>query len=193
MNIITHIKNCIFLFRYSYKKQIPEKADAEAILKVTKHFYTRKNSWVRNQVARLIRNIRKVKPYQIIDYSKARELYENTIPIDLSKVKANSYVYKISREEPVKGKLWCEYYTNHCGEEGIFKVQYYEKSYDYWRLLKYNGDSNNCGLDESRSRAYRFATKEEIEKFKIAQKNYKQKKKEIEFLQERISKLHKEL
>ena len=38
-----------------------------------------------------------------------------------------------------------------------------------------------------------YGTKEEIEQFKIARKNYKQKKKEIEALQKQISKLYKEL
>ena len=36
-------------------------------------------------------------------------------------------------------------------------------------------------------------TKEEIEEFKIARKNYKQKKKEIEVLQKQITKLYKQL
>ena len=190
MNIIQHIRNCIFLFRYSYKKEIPDKADAEAILKVTKHFYTRKNSWVRNKVALLIRNIRKVKPYQIIDYSKAKALYENTIPIDLSKVRVGSYVVKYSEDCPVKGKRWCEYHINFSSGTGVFKVVSLDK---YTDLVSYRGESSYRSLNEEWSRSFRFATKEEIEEFKIARKNYKQKKKEIEVLQKQISKLYKEL
>lgn len=194
MKLITHLKNCIFLFRYSHKKQVPEKADAETILKVTKHFYTRKNSWVRNQVALLIRNIREVKPYQIIDYSKARELYDNTIPIDLSKVKVGSYIVKYSEDCPVKGERWCEYFINKSGTIGVYKVHKYDESYNYWSLENYDGNRNHFTvLKNGTSRSFRFATKEEIEEFKIARKNYKQKKKEIGKLQKQISKLYKEL
>lgn len=190
MNIITHLKNCIFLFKYSYKKQIPEKADAESILKVTKHFYTRKNSWVRNQVSILIRNIREAKPYQVIDYSKAKELYDNTVPIDLSKVKVGSYIVKYSEDCPVKGERWCEYYINFSSGTGMFKVVSLDKYIDF---VDYRGESSYRSLNGETSRSFRFATKEEIEEFKIARKNYKQKKKEIDKLQKQISKLYKEL
>ena len=190
MKIITHIKNIIFLFKYSRKKEIPEKADAEAILKVTKHFYTIKNSWVRNQVTLLIRDIRKVKPYQIINYSKAKALYENTIPIDLSKIKVGSYVVKYSEDCPVKGKRWCEYHINFSSGTGVFKVVALGKHTD---LVNYRGESSYSSLNEDWVRCFRFATKEEIEEFKIARKNYKQKKKEIEVLQKQITKLYKQL
>ena len=98
MKLTTHIRNLIFLWRQKNKTEIPKNADAEVILRVTKNTYKRKNSWVRNQVALLIRKIRKEKPYKIQDYSKAKELYDSRTPIDLSKVKEGSYVYKISRE-----------------------------------------------------------------------------------------------
>ena len=195
MNIIQHIRNCIFLFRYSYKKEIPDKADAEAILKVTKHFYTRKNSWVRNHVAILIRNIRKVKPYKIQDYSKAKEFYENQPePIDFSKVSTGKYVVKYTEEYAVKGKRWCEYYINFTSGTGVFKVGEWNDKWGYFRLENYRGDSGTYSLDmEDDRKVFRFATEEEIEQFKIARKNYKQKKKEIESLQKQITKLYKQL
>ena len=195
MNIIQHIRNCIFLFRYSYKKEIPDKADAEAILKVTKHFYTRKNSWVRNHVAILIRNIRKVKPYQVIDYSKAKEFYENQPePIDFSKVSTGKYVVKFTEGYATKGKRWCEYYVNFSSGTGVFKVGEWNDKWGYFRLENYRGDYGTYSLDmEDDRKVFRFATKEEIEQFKIARKNYKQKKKEIESLQKQISKLYKQL
>ena len=192
MKLTTHIRNLIFLWRQRDKTGILKNADAEVILRVTKNTYKRKNSWVRNQVALLIRKIRKEKPYKIQDYSKAKELYDTRTPIDLSKVKEGSYVYKISREEPVRGKRWCEYYINQCGEEGIYKV--YKKEKEYFSLEKYNGEWNHfTTLDEESSRSFRFATKEEIQEFKNRRKEYKQKKKEIDKLQKQISKLYKEL
>ena len=191
MNIIQHIRNCIFLFRYSYKKEIPDKADAEVILKVTKHFYTRKNSWVRNHVAILIRNIRKVKPYQVIDYSKAKELYENQPePIDFSKVSTGSYVVKFTEEYAVKGKRWCEYHMNFDRGLGTYKVN--SEYPDFFSLVDYKDDVA-FALHEYHTAMFRFATKEEIQEFKNRRKEYKQKKKEIEALQKQISKLYKEL
>ena len=112
MRLTTHIRNIIFLWRQRNKTEIPKNADAEVILRVTKSTYKRKNSWVRNQVALLIRKIRKEKPYQVIDYSKAKELYDNIVPIDLSEVKVGSYVFKFTVEESVKGERWCEYFIN---------------------------------------------------------------------------------
>ena len=195
MNIIQHIRNCIFLFRYSYKKEIPDKADAEAILKVTKHFYTRKNSWVRNHVAILIRNIRKVKPYQVIDYSKAKELYENQPePIDFSKVSTGKYVVKFTEGYATKGKRWCEYYVNFSSGTGVFKVGEWNDKWGYFRLENYRGDSGTYSLDmEDDRKVFRFATEDEIEQFKIARKNYKAKRKEIYKLQKQITKLYKQL
>lgn len=192
MKITTHIRNLIFLWRQKDKTEIPKNADVDLFLRVMKNNYKRKNSWVRNQVALLIRKIRKEKPYKVQDYSKAKELYDSREPIDLSKVKDGSYVYKISREEPVRGKRWCEYYINQCGEEGVYKV--YKKEKEYFSLERYNGEWNHVTtLDEESSRSFRFATKEEIQEFKNRQKEYKAKRKEIDKLQQQISRLYKEL
>ena len=196
MKLTTHIRNLIFLWRQRNKTEIPKNADAEVILRVTKSTYKRKNSWVRNQVALLIRKIRKEKPYKIQDYSKAKELYDSRTPIDLSKVKVGSYVYKISREVPVKGKRWCEYHINESGTEGIYKVHKKDNylKHEYFSLENYDGNWNHfTTLNEETSRSFRFATKEEIQEFKNRRKEYKQKKKEIEVLQKQISKLYKEL
>lgn len=193
MKLTTHIRNIIFLWREKDKTEIPKNANIEKLLKVTKNNYKKKNSWVRNQVALLIRKIRKEKPYRIQDYSKAKELYDSREPIDLSKVKEGSYVYKISREEPVKGKRWCEYYINESGSEGIYKV-YKEKVEDYFSLETYKGEWNHfTTLKEDTARSFRFATQEEIEQFKIARKTINRRKKEISTLQKQITKLYKEL
>ena len=191
MKLTTHIRNLIFLWRENRKETAVDlKIDVSELIGRVKHNYKRKNSWVRNQVALLIRDIRKEKPYQIIDYSKAKALYENTIPIDLSKVRVGSYVVKYSEDCPVKGKRWCEYHINFSSGTGVFKVVSLDK---YTDLVSYRGESSYRSLNEEWSRSFRFATKEEIEEFKIARKNYKQKKKEIESLQKQITKLYKQL
>ena len=194
MKLTTHIRNLIFLWRQRNKTEVPKNADTEAILRVTKNTYKIKNSWVRNQVVLLIRKIRKEKPYQVIDYSKAKELYDNIVPIDLSEVKVGSYVFKFTVEESVKGERWCEYFINERGTVGVYKVHKYDESYNYWSLENYDGNWNHfTTLSKKSLRSFRFATKEEIEQFKIARKNYKQKKKEIEALQKQINKLYKQL
>lgn len=194
MKITTHIRNLIFLWRQRNKTGIPKNADAEVVLRVTKNTYKRKNSWVRNQVALLVRKIRKEKPYKEIDYSKAKQFYENQpAPIDFSKIKEGSYVVKFTEEYAVKGKRWCEYYINFTSGTGVFKVRKWNDKWGYFRLEDYKGYDGTYSLDIEDSIVFRFATKEEIEQFKIARKNYKQKKKEIDNLQKQITKLYKEL
>ena len=193
MKLTVRIRNFIFLWCENKKQTVNKDLNIENMLKVTKASYKTKGCLIRNLVASIIRKHRKENPYRIEDYSKAKALYDSIIPIDLSKVNKGSYVFKFSREEPVKGKRYCEYYINQCGEEGIYKVQCYEEKSDYFSLLKYNGDLNHCGLDSKRSRSYRFATKEEITEFKNRQKQYKQKKKEIALKQKELNKLYTEL
>ena len=191
MNIIQHIRNCIFLLnKKRTDKVIRVSQNMDVLFHITKTNYTKKNSWVRNRVCLLIRKWRKQKPYQVIDYSKAKELYDNIVPIDLSKVKVGGYVVKYSEDCPVKGKRWCEYYVNFSSGTGMFKVAALDKHIDF---VDYQGNSSYSSLNEETSRSFRFATEDEIEQFKIARKNYKQKKKEIESLQKQISKLYKEL
>ena len=195
MKLTTHIRNLIFLWRENKKQDVNLNLSIKHLLSGTKHQYKIKNSWVRNQVALLIRNIRKVKPYQIIDYSKAKKFYENQPePIDFSKVSTGKYVVKYTEEYAVKGKRWCEYYINFTSGLGVFKVGEWNDKWGYFRLEDYKGDYGTYSLDmEDDRKVFRFATKEEIEQFKIARKNYKQKKKEIEVLQKQITKLYKQL
>ena len=87
MKLTTHIRNIIFLWRENKKQDVNLNLSIKHLLSGTKHQYKRKNSWVRNQVALLIRKIRKEKPYKVIDYSKAKQLFESQPePIDFSKV-----------------------------------------------------------------------------------------------------------
>ena len=195
MKITTHIRNLIFLWRENKKQDVNLNLSIKHLLSGTKHQYKIKNSWVRNQVTLLIRKIRKEKPYKVIDYSKAKEIYENQPePIDFSKVSTGKYVVKHTEEYATKGKRWCEYYINLTSGLGVFKVGEWNDKWGYFRLEDYRGDYGTYSLDmEDDRKVFRFATKEEIEQFKIARKNYKQKKKEIEALQKQINKLYKQL
>ena len=191
MKITTHIRNLIFLWRENKKQDVNLNLSIKHLLSGTKHQYKRKNSWVRNQVALLIRKIRKEKPYKVIDYSKAKEFYENQPePIDFSKVSTGKYVVKFTEEYAVKGKRYCEYHMNFDRGLGIYKVN--SEYPDFFSLVDYK-DSVVFALHERDAVMFRFATKEEIEQFKIARKNYKQKKKEINTLQKQITKLYKQL
>ena len=195
MKLTTHIRNLIFLWRENKKQDVNLNLSIKHLLSGTKHQYKIKNSWVRNQVALLIRKIRKEKPYKIQDYSKAKEIYETQPkPIDFSKVSTGKYVVKHTEEYATKGKRWCEYYINFTSGLGVFKVGEWNDKWGYFRLEDYRGDYGTYSLDmEDDRKVFRFATKEEIKEFKIARKNYKQKKKEIEVLQKQITKLYKQL
>ena len=191
MKLTTHIRNLIFLWRQRNKTEIPKNADVDLFLRVIKITYKRKNSWVRNQVALLIRKIRKEKPYKIRDYSKAKQFYENQPKgIDFSKVKEGSYVVKFTEEYAVKGKRWCEYHMNFDRGLGTFKVN--GQYPDLFSLVDYK-DEVKFALHECHVAMFRFATKEEIQEFKNRRKEYKTKRKEINKLQKQISKLYKEL
>ena len=195
MKLTTHIRNIIFLWRENRKETAVDlKIDVSELIGRVKHNYKRKNSWVRNQVAQLIKKIRKIRPYKIQDYSKAKQFYENQPePIDFSKVSTGKYVVKHTEEYAVKGKRWCEYYINFTSGLGVFKVGEWDDKYESFTLIDSKDRWGIYSLDKEYSIMFRFATKEEIEEFKIARKNYKQKKKEIDTLQKQISKLYKQL
>ena len=194
MKLTTRIRNFIFLWSENKKETVRKSLNIERLLELTKESYKTKGCLVRNLAASLIRKVRKEKPYVIQDYSKAKALYDSITPIDLSKVKIGDFVFKFSREEPVKGKRWCEYFINQSGSEGIYKIHKYNGEYDYFSLADYKENWNHfTTLKEESARSFRFATKEEIKEFKNRQKEYKQKKKEIAKKQEEVSKLYREL
>ena len=195
MKLTTHIRNIIFLWRENRKETAVDlKIDVSELIGRVKHNYKRKNSWVRNQVALLIRKIRKEKPYKIQDYSKAKQFYENQPePIDFSKVSTGKYVVKYTEEYAVKGKRWCEYYINFTSGLDIFEVGKWNEKYESFALVDSKDRWGIYSLDEKDSVMFRFATKEEIQEFKNRRKEYKQKKKEIEALQKQINKLYKQL
>ena len=194
MKLTTHIRNLIFLWRENKKQDVNLNLSIKHLLSGTKHQYKIKNSWVRNQVALLIRKIRKEKPYKVIDYSKAKKFYE-TQPegIDISKVKPGNYVVKFTEEYAVKGKRYCEYYINFTSGLDIFEVGKWNEKYESFALVDSKDRWGIYSLDEKDSVMFRFATKEEIQEFKNRRKEYKQKKKEIESLQKQITKLYKGL
>ena len=187
MKITTHIRNLIFLWRENRKETALDlKIDVSELIGRVKHNYKRKNSWVRNQVALLIRKIHKEKPYKVIDYSKAKQLFESIEPLDTSLLSKHSYITRVRTEYPVKGNRWCHYFINYSyGELDTYKMR------EDFEMENYLGNPFNF-LPEY-TRAFRFATKEEIRDFKNRQKEYKQKKEEIESLQKQITKLYKEI
>ena len=192
MRLIVRIRNFIFLWRENKEEKVNRGLNIENLLKIAKANYKTKGCLVRNLAVSLIRKIRKEKPYVIKDYSKAKALYDSIPPIDLSKVKIGDFVFKFSREEPVKGDRWCEYYINESGSEGVYKV--HRNNGSYFSLETYRGEWNHFTvLKEGSSRSFRFATSEEIKEFKNRQKEYKQKKEIIAKKQEEISKLYREL
>ena len=194
MKLTTHIRNIIFLWRENKKQDVNLNLSIKHLLSGTKHQYKRKNSWVRNQVALLIRKIRKEKPYKIVDYSKAKQFFESQPePIDFSKVSTGKYVVKFTEEYAVKGKRWCEYYINFTSGLDIFEVGKWNEKYESFTLVDSKDRWGIYSLNEKDAVMIRVDKKEEIKDIKNRQKEYKQKKKEIESLQKQITKLYKEL
>ena len=194
MKLIVRIRNFIFLWRENKKETVNKDLNIENMLIVTKASYKTKGCLIRNLIASVIRKHRKENLYKIQDYSKAKLLYDSITPLDLSKVNKGIYVVKFSREEPVKGKRWCEYYINQSGNIDIYKVDEYDEKCKYWEIKDYKNE-NIFGntIDEGSIRSFRFATKEEVSEFKNRQKQYRQKKKEIALKQKELNKLYSEL
>lgn len=194
MKLTVRLRNFIFLWRENKKETVRKDLNIENMLIVTKASYKTKGCLIRNLLTSVIRKHRKENPYKIQDYSKVKLLYDSITPLDLSEVKKGSYVFKFSREEPVKGDRWCEYYINESGSTGIYKVDEYDEKYKYWEVKDYKNE-NTFGntIYEGSIRSFRFATKEQITEFKNRQKQYKQKKKEIALKQKELNKLYSEL
>lgn len=175
MNILTHIRNMYFLWRGYKNKQI----DLKILLGKTQRNYKKKNSWIRNKVAQIIKERRE---YKIRDFSIAKNAYENTNPIN---IKPGDYITKFSRNEPVKGKRWCEYYINQGGAVGTYLV---DKNL---RLKTYKGETNHMTwFNEDTCRSFRFATEEEIRQYKANQDRYNRTMNRIKELQSEINDLY---
>lgn len=177
-SIQTHIRNVYFLWRGYKNKQI----DLNLLLNKTQRNYKKKNTWIRNKVAQIIKERRE---YKIRDFSIAKSAYDKISPI---KIKVGDYIVKFTRDEPVKGKRWCEYYINQGGQVGTYLVR------KQGGLENYKGEWNTMTwFDESTSRSFRFATEEEIRQYKANKDRYDSTMDLIKSLQQQISDLYKTL
>lgn len=193
MMLTTHIKNFLFLWRENRKEKVDTNLNVDILFWTVKQNYTKKNSWVRNKTAELIKKIRKEKPYRVINYSKAKHIFETQQQaIEFDKVKKGDYIVKFTENFAIKGERWCEYYTCFVSGTGTFKVGDWHNKLDAFRLYDYKRNDYEY-FDSDDVLMFRFATEQEIEEFKSRQKNYKEKKKEIKKLQDKIQKLYKEL
>ena len=187
MNLITKIRNIIFLYRTNKDIRLVKANHYQFYDRCLYFFRGKKNTIERNLLASIIKQLRVISPYKIQDYIKAKKLFDSITPIDISNIKKDTYVFKFSREEPVKGKRWCEYFINQSGNVGIYKVHKYSKEYNYWSLENYDSNWNHFTvINEESMRYFRFATKEEITDFKNRKKEFKKQ-------QELIAKKYKEI
>jgi len=127
----------------------------------------------------LIKKIRATYPYKVCDYSKDKEKYENYfkienhIPsyekfIELLNTKKEIFITRFSKDEPYRGKRYCEYFSNYTFIKN--KIIYKAKDIhdDYIELISVYGRSNN-GLTKWNFTSYRFSFDDEINKFKTAE------------------------
>lgn len=148
---------------------------------------------------------RKVYPYQVQDYSEAKDLYEDYFKLKNSiqsleelqerfEEQEELYLIKFRQEAPVKGKRWCEYYVNYGydeEEEKVYKV--HDISKGPLGEVRIVVDYNISVLEEDLT-AFKYATQKEIKDFKRAeirkasiQQKIKQKEEEIKELEKLIN------
>lgn len=149
----------------------------------------------------LIKKIRSTYPYKVLDYSKAKEKYENyfkienAIPsyenfIELIITKKEIFITRFSEDEPYRGNRYCEYYSNYnfIKNKLTFKVKNIFD--DYIELISVNGDTNNWGLNKNNFTAYRFSFDDEIIKFKNAEKLVIEVQSKIDATEKELSNLY---
>jgi hypothetical protein len=83
MNIVTRIRNFIFLWRENKKDKISENFNIKSTIPLIKSLYKTKNCAVRNLTCSLIKKYRAEYPYVIKDYSKAKKFYNSREPLDI--------------------------------------------------------------------------------------------------------------
>jgi hypothetical protein len=149
---------------------------------------------LRSLVAQILHKWRNRMPYKP-QFDEAKELYdeyfqmENHIP-SFDDLKEGDYVVQFRGEAPVKGDRFAEYWVNGSGfrNEGTYRLAEKNEKYDYFPFELDNGD----GLSRDFFTSYRYATKEEIKKYKVNLKKFKSLEKEIDAAQKVVQALYQE-
>lgn len=161
----------------------------------------------RGYIAHIINTLRNEFPFQPVDYSKAKAMYNEyfTMPghiefEDLIKrVKRGEtiHVVRFRNEAPVKGNGFSDYYINSSFGDAedrvhVAKITGFDDKYKYFKGHMASGDSIS-GLDESFYTSYRYATTDEIFKFGVHESKIKSLNAVLDEMQERRTAIYKEI
>lgn len=184
------IKNPTILGRPSFNRLLNSRKDL-SLTKVE-----------RGYLYRTIIRLREVYPYEVQDYSEAKDLYEDYFKLNrcinsLEELKqkfgeqGELYITRFRSESPVKGERWCEYFVNSgFGEDG-----YEERVYKVYNIdCRYVVVDFNIYVSESDLTAFKYSSEKEIKDFKrneirkaSIQQKIKQKEEEIKELEKLIN------
>lgn len=194
IGFLSRISNFIYLF-----KRRKERLQFENRLLATRWMNNalcvaqcyRKRGWVRNQLAKHIRDIHDQYPYKIADYSEARNMYHEypTIKgaldynklVERLKKGAHVYITYFRNQYPVRGERYESYFINGYLQEKSETVKlYWDEKREQIRQSYYNTDLG-FHLDKDSIKICRFATKREIKTFwnRKGQYDYLQSCKEV--------------
>jgi hypothetical protein len=153
------------------------------IINATHNGHPTKGETVRNLVASAIKQHRKANPFKAQNFTKAKELYqeyfkmENHIPsyqhlVDEVNSGKTVYVTRFRTDVPVRGKRYNEYYINssYCSAEtSVYQLTQVSTSGEYINMNDTVGFANVTGISRGFFTNFRYATADEIAKFKEAQ------------------------
>lgn len=186
--MIRYIYDIYFLLKW--RSRIKRDVEAIYVLDYAKSFYKRKGTWQRKQFAKIIREIRKEKPYQVIDFSEAEKLFKSQESrFNFREVQEGSFVTKDKEQCAYRGTRFSHYFIDNDNRKGVFRVGGWQDSWERYEITDYKG-YDAYGLREDNHYMFRMSTPKEIEEFKSRQKEYLQKRKQIEKLEQEISKLY---
>lgn len=202
MRLIPHLKNLYFLYKGTKNIELYKEQTPDGLLRFMKHWYKKKNTLIRKLACNVIWQLRKKHPYEVQDYSKARELYEdyfkleNHIPnfewlLDKNILGESVYLYKFRSENPVKGKTYASYFINGWSGHGqVVKLRGFNKEYNWLETVETSTGEYGGKIAEEDITMWLIATDKQI---KAAQKRFKDREeiqKKIESKQQEITELY---
>lgn len=136
--MIRYIYDIYFLLKW--RSRIKRDVEAIYVLDYAKSFYKRKGTWQRKQFAKIIREIRKEKPYQVIDFSEAEKLFKSQESrFNFREVQEGSFVTKDKEQCAYRGTRFSHYFIDNDNRKGVFRVGGWQDSWERYEITDYKG------------------------------------------------------
>ncbi|MFA5583890.1 MAG: hypothetical protein WDA09_06715 [Bacteriovoracaceae bacterium] len=210
MNIFRKIIDTVQLYKIhrNLDRMKPNAQTLPNFMKYKKSYKKAKDGGIRRRLyMSIISQLRQRFPFQPVDYSEARKMYEDYFKMpghipsyqhiyDQVDRGEEVFVVNFRAEAPTKGKRYNDYYMNSSGPAGrIYKLNDITKrdTYSYINMHSPKGFANVSSINEDRFTNYRYATEGEIFSFKMFASKIKTVQKLIEDKQKVIRQLYAEL